>query len=167
MKLSKINRKDIFQDQLKNFKALLIGSKMAGVSAMLLALFSLIAAIICRGNLEQAIPLLLGAVAQIVYAIKYLQLTDIKQKSYTQTSLESSISKFKVYMTNRKRYETLVMAFYALTLIPFALGYESLALVLSICLIGILLVSFLGMLAFKRVDSNIVLLEATLKNGML
>lgn len=164
---SKPKPKDIFQEQLRNFKALLNGSKMATVSAILLALFSLLAAYICRGKLEQAIPLVLGAVAQIVYTIKYLQLTGIKQKAYTQMSLQSSISKFKAYMSNRKRYETLVMALYALTLIPFALRYETLSIVISLCLIGIFIVSFLGMLAFRKGDSNVALLEVTLKNELL
>ena len=100
--------KDLFQEQLKDFTALLNGSKMAVVSAILLALFSLFAAYICSDKLGQAIPLVIGAVIQIVYTYKYLQLSGIKQKAYTQMSLQSSISKFKVYVSKRKRYEKLI-----------------------------------------------------------
>jgi hypothetical protein len=82
-------------------------------------------------------------------------------------SLQSSVSKFKAYVSKRKRYETLIMALYALTLIPFALRYETFSIVILLCLIGTLVVSFLGMLAFRKVDSNVALLEATLKNGLL
>jgi hypothetical protein len=159
--------KDLFQEQLKDFTALLNGSKMAVVSAILLTLFLLFAAYICGEKLGQAIPLVISAVIQIVYTIKYLQLSGIKQKAYTQMSLQSSISKFKAYVSKRKRYETLIMALYALTLIPFALRYETFSTVISLCLIGTLLVSFLGILAFRKVDSNVALLEATLKNGLL
>ncbi|WP_340154800.1 hypothetical protein [uncultured Winogradskyella sp.] len=166
MKNSATNTKDIFQNQLKNFKALLAGSKMAKLSAILLAAFSLVTAFKFRSNLEQAIPLLIGAIIQIVYTIKYLQVSDIKQKSYTQMSLQSSVSKFKEYMSNRKKYEMPVMALYAITLIPFALSNKSVSFVISVGVLGIALVSFLGMLAFKKVDSNIALLEATLKNEL-
>lgn len=166
MTTSKTNRTDLFQDQLKNFKALLSGSKMAEVSSIILAVFSVGTAFISRNNLEQAIPLLLGALAQIIYTIKYLQTNNIKQKSYTQTSLNSGVLKFKQYILKREKYEMPVMAFYMITLVPFALRYKSITIVISVCLISLALVSFLGFLAFKKVDSNIELLEITLKNKL-
>ena len=167
MEHSKTNKMDLFQNQLKNFRALLNGSKMAKVSAILLSVFSLVIAYKSRSDLGQAIPLFLGSVAQIVYIVKYLQLADIKQKSYTQKSLKSSVSKFKVYMSNRKKYEMFVMSFWIITMIPYALNYESALIVILGCILYILLVSFIGVLAFKKVDSNIELLESTLKNATL
>ena len=119
-----------------------------------------------RSNLGQAMPLLLGSIVQIVYIFKYLQLDDIKQKSYTQKSLKSSVVKFKVYMSNRKKYEMFVMSFWIIMMVPYALNYESTLIVVSGCILYIVLVSFFGSLAFKKVDNNIELLEATLKNAV-
>ena len=167
MKHLNINQTDIFQEQLKYFKALLVGAKMAKLSTIFLTTFSLVTAIKLRSNLEIAIPLLLGVVIQVVYTIKYLQLTGIKQKSYTQTSLQSSILKFKLYMSNRKKYEMIAMALYAITIIPYALHYESVTFVISVFMIFLVLVSFLGILAFKKVKSDIELLELSLKNQLL
>nr|WP_321247781.1 hypothetical protein [uncultured Psychroserpens sp.] len=166
MEQSRTNRTDLFQNQLKNFKALLSGSKMATLSAVFLATFSLVTAYMTRSNLGQAIPLLLGSIVQIVYIFKYLQLDDIKQKSYTQKSLKSSVVKFKVYMSNRKKYEMFVMSFWIIMMVPYALNYESTLIVVSGCILYIVLVSFFGSLAFKKVDNNIELLEATLKNAV-
>jgi hypothetical protein len=166
MEQSRTNRTDLFQNQLKNFKALLSGSKMATLSAVFLATFSLVTAYMTRSNLGQAIPLLLGSIVQIVYIFKYLQLDDIKQKSYTQKSLKSSVVKFKVYMSNRKKYEMFVMSFWIIMMVPYALNYESILIVVSGCILYIVLVSFFGSLAFKKVDNNIELLEATLKNAV-
>jgi hypothetical protein len=166
MEHSKTNRTDLFQNQLKNFKALLSGSKMATLSAVFLATFSLVTAYMTRSNLWQAIPLLFGSAVQIGYIFKYLQLDDIKQKSYTQKSLQSSVAKFKVYISNRKKYEMFVMSFWIITMVPYALNYESTLIVVSGCILYIILVSFFGSLAFKKVDSNIELLEATLKNAV-
>ena len=166
MEQSRTNRTDLFQNQLKNFKALLSGSKMATLSAVFLATFSLVTAYMTRSNLGQAMPLLLGSIVQIVYIFKYLQLDDIKQKSYTQKSLKSSVVKFKVYMSNRKKYEMFVMSFWIIMMVPYALNYESTLIVVSGCILYIVLVSFFGSLAFKKVDNNIELLEATLKNAV-
>ena len=166
MEHSKTNRTDLFQNQLKNFKALLSGSKMATLSAVFLATFSLVTAYMTRSSLGQAIPLLLGSVVQIVYIFKYLQLDDIKQKSYTQTSLKSSVAKFKIYISNRKKYEMFVMSFWIIMMVPYALNFESTLIVISGCILYIVLVSFFGSLAFKKVDNNIELLEATLKHAI-
>ena len=167
MKHLNINQRDLFQEQLKNFKALLIGSKMAKLSAIFLAVFSLVAAFICRANLEQAIPLLLGAIMQIVYAIKYLQVTDIKQKSYTQMSLQNSIVKLKAYLLKREKYEIPVIAFQMITFIPFALRYESVTFVTVVLMFFLGFISVFGILAFRKTNSHISALETSLKKELL
>ena len=167
MEQFKTNKTDLFQDQLKNFNALLNGSKTAKLSALLLAVFSVVMAYISRNDLSQTLPLLIGAFIQIVYAIKYLQLADIRQKSYTQTSLGTSVLKYKLYLSNRKKYEIVVMVLYALTIIPFTLRYQSLIFVISAFTVGILSISIWSVFAFKKLDNNIDFLEATLKSVML
>lgn len=164
MKNPKTNTKDIFNEQLKNFKILLHGSKMAKLSSLLLAVFSLVTAYKIKSNLQLAIPMLLGGILQILYIIKYLNLEGMTQKSYTQMSLQNSISKFKLYMYKRKKYEMFVVGFWIITMVPYALDNESILIIITASVLCVALVSFFGNLAFKKVDSNIELLEATLIN---
>ena len=167
MEQLKTNKSDLFQDQLKNFNAFLNGSKIAKLSALMLAVFSVVMAYISRSDLSQALPLLIGAFIQIVYAVKYLEIADIRQKSYTQTSLGTSVLKYKLYLSNRKKYDIVVIVLYALTIIPFTLRYQSLIFVISAFIVGILSISIWSVFAFKKLDNNIDFLEATLKSVML
>ncbi|MFD2565448.1 hypothetical protein [Aquimarina rubra] len=168
MKNSKTSRKDTFQYQLKNFKMLLNGSKMAKISSIILIALSLILAYISKENIGVVISLLTGAFGLVVYIVKFLSLKNIKQKSYTQTSLVTSLSKFKGYVSKRKKYEMYFMALWIITLIPFGptvkFNYIA-AIVAAVIYIGI--VAVLGGLAFKKIDRQILTLESVMKNELL
>lgn len=76
MKNSEVSVNNAFSCHLRTFKMLINGSKMAKVSSIFLILASLVLAFNSIQNLEQVIPLLLGALAIVIYVFKYLTLRD-------------------------------------------------------------------------------------------
>ncbi|WP_296384614.1 hypothetical protein [Winogradskyella sp.] len=159
-----MKKQDTFQEQLEKFEKLLVGAKMAKLSSVILVTVSLVLAFRSRDNSLYVMLLLMGALAIIFFIDKFLSIKEIKQKSYTQTSLISSISKLKTYMANRKKYEMYFMTFWVLTLIPSAtLHFESNVLGIVAILSYITLVSVLGYLAYKKTDKEIALLESTME----
>ncbi|RED42238.1 hypothetical protein DFQ10_109133 [Winogradskyella eximia] len=162
-----MKKQDTFQEQLKTFEKLLAGAKMAQLSSVILVTVSLVLAFKSRENGLYVMLLLTGALAIIFFIDKFLSVKEIKQKSYTQTSLASSISKLKVYMANRKKYEMYFMAFWVLTLIPSATAhFESNVIGIIAILTYIALVSVFGYLAYKKTDKEITLLERTMENEL-
>ena len=160
----KNEKQDTFQKQLKSFQTLLKGAKMAKLSSCILIGVSIGLAIRSRENNLYVMLLLMGVLAIVFFIDKFLSLKDIKQKSYTQTSLVSGISKFKTYMDNRKRYEMYFMAFWVLTLIPSATIYfDSNILGVLAMLAYITFVSVFGHLAYKKTEKEIALLESTME----
>ena len=156
MKTDNPRIQDNFQNQFQTFIMLLKGSTMAKISSFLLIIVSLVLAYQSRENGLQVASLLIGALSLIIYIFKFLSLKDIKQKSYTQTSLVSSISKFKNYISNRKKYEMYFMGFWNISLIPFATSFlesKFQAILFAVAYIGI--VAILGNLAYKKVDKTI------------
>jgi len=92
----------------------------------------------------------------VFFTDKFLSLKDIKQKSYTQTSLITSLLKLKNYMDIRKKYEMYFMAFWIITLLPFFSTYlSSNILAIAGVFFYIAIVGFLGYLAYKKVDNQI------------
>ncbi|WP_405572999.1 hypothetical protein [Winogradskyella sp. Asnod2-B02-A] len=163
-----MKKQDTFQEQLEKFEKLLAGAKMAKLSSVILVTVSLVLAFKSRDNGLYVMLLLMGALAIVFFMDKFLSLKEIKQKSYTQTSLVSSISKLRLYMANRKKYEMYFMAFWVLTLIPSSIGhFESNIIGIVAILCYIALVSVFGYLAYKKTDKEITLLERTMKNELM
>ncbi|AUC75508.1 hypothetical protein [Olleya sp. Bg11-27] len=167
MTTSKTNRTDTFEQQLSKFKKLLIGAKLAKLSSIVLITISLALAFKSRDNNLSVMLLLMGALAIIFFIDKFMSLKDIRQKSYTQMSLLASITKLKTYMSRRKKYEMYFIAFWMLTLMPFSATYFSsnvygiLGVVLYIAVVG-----FLGNLAYKKSDKEILELEMTMSKEL-
>ena len=160
-------KKDTFQYQFKKFKLLLIGSKSAKIASMMLIAISLVLAFISRKDIGQVIPLLIGAIGLFIYILKFLSIKNIQQKSYTQTSLISSISKFKMYMANRKKYEMYFMAVWILSLIPFASSNITSKIIAVIAAgVYIAVVAVFGYLAFKKIDKDILVLETVMQKEL-
>lgn len=167
MKHSNSNKLDSFQSKTDLFKKLLIGSKMAKLSCIILVIISLVLIYIARENMKQVIALLLGVVAVVSYVFKFLPLSEIKQKSYTQTSFNSSVYKFKTYISNRKRYEIYFMAIWIISLTPFAIDQLGSKFEVFIgAFFYIVFVSFLGLLAFEKVEKTISTLEVVTDEEM-
>ena len=167
MKHSNSNKLDSFQSKTDLFKKLLIGSKMAKLSCIILVIISLVLIFIARENMKQVIALLLGVVAVVSYVFKFLPLSEIKQKSYTQTSFNSSVYKFKTYISNRKRYEIYFMAIWIISLTPFAIDQLGSKFEVFIgAFFYIVFVSFLGLLAFEKVEKTISTLEVVTDEEM-
>ncbi|WP_179339957.1 hypothetical protein [Winogradskyella ludwigii] len=164
MKNSNQTKQDTFQKQLKTFEKLLIGAKMAKLSSFILIGVSIGLAIRYRENNLYVMLLLMGILAIVFFIDKFLSLKDIKQKSYTQTSLVSSISKFKTYMINRKKYEMYFIAFWVLTLIPSAsIHFDSnVSGILSISAY-ISFVGVFGYVSYKKTEKEIASLESTME----
>ena len=163
MKNSNQEKQDTFQKQLKTFEKLLIGAKMAKLSSFILIGVSIGLAIRFRENNLYVMLLLMGILAIVFFIDKFLSLKDIKQKSYTQTSLVSSISKFKTYMVNRKKYEMYFMGFWMLTLIPSAsLYFESNVSGILSMLAYITFVGVFGYFSYRKTEKEIASLESTM-----
>lgn len=164
MKLSNPKIKDNFQKQLYIFKSLLSGSIMAKVSCFILIFFSISVLYKSQAQILEVLLLCAGILGLIYYMFKYLSIKDIKQKSYTQTSLVSSISKFKSYMKNRKKYEMYFMGFWMLSLLPYVIAFlesKSQAILVTISYIAVVYV--FGKLAFMKMDKVIEKLERELE----
>jgi len=100
----------------------------------------------------------------VVYIVKFLLLKNIEQKSYTQQSLTSSISKFKAYIRSRKKFELLYISIWVISLIPFLssyLGSDLKAIIAAI--IFIIITAVLGMLGFKKATKDLEALETQLQ----
>ena len=167
MKTSTTKNPDTFQDSFKTFKMLIAGSKMAKVSTLLLIGFSLLLMFYADKNMLSIGSLLIGIVALMVYLSKYLSLKTIEQKSYTQTSLISSISKFRTYMTNRKKYEIYYTLIWTLSLFPFMASYfgsEFKAIIATVLFITI--TGVFGMLGFIKSERELKKLEIVMNNDL-
>ncbi len=167
MATTNIKKQDNFNTHFKTFKALLKGSKMAKASSLGLITISLILVYKSRADLWILTALVAGVLILGVYIIRFLSLANIKQKSYTQMSLVSSISKFKSYMKYRKKYEMYFLGFWVISLIPYAsssLESRSKAVLYAIAYIA--LVSVLGNLAFNKVDKKILDLEREMQSEL-
>ena len=164
MRNLKNEKQDTFQKQLKSFQTLLKGAKMAKLSSCILIGVSIGLAIRSRENNLYVMLLLMGVLAIVFFIDKFLSLKEIKQKSYTQTSLVASISKFKTYMINRKKYEMYFISFWMLTLIPsFSMHFESNVLGILSVLAYFTFVSVFGYLSYKKTDKEIASLESTME----
>lgn len=164
MKNSETKTPEIFQDQYKKFRMLIAGSKMAKVSTILLMCFSLLLMFYAEENLSTIISLFFGAAVLGIYIIKFLILKNIDQKSYTSISLSSSISKFRDYMTQRKKFEIFYISIWAISLIPFLstrLGSDLKAIITAA--LFIILTATIGILGFKKANKEIQTLEMKIK----
>ncbi len=167
MKNLNAKNSDTFQDQFKVFKMLILGSKMAKVSSILLICFSLKLMFDSEKNMVILLSLLIGVAVMLVYIFKFLSLRNIEQRSYTPSSLTTSISKFKVFMKQRKKFEILFISIWFLSLIPYLssyLGSDLKAIISTIILITI--TSVLGMLAFIKVEKNVITLETQVQTKL-
>lgn len=161
MKNLKAKNQDTFQNQLKKFKMLIVGSKMAKFSSILLICISFILMFYSEKNMIVIISLVIGSAVLVVYIFKFLLLKNIDQKSYTQMSLTSSISKFKAYVTQRKKFELLYISIWALSLTPFLSSYLGSGLeAIMAALIFITITAVLGMLGFIKAEKELKTLEA-------
>lgn len=164
MKNLKSKNSDTFSDQLKKFKMLIVGSKMAKVSSILLMCISLFLMYYSEKSMLIILTLLIGIAVLGVYIFKFLPLNNIEQKPNTQDSLTSSISKFKAYIKQRKKFEIIFISVWFFTLIPFLSSYfgsNLKAIIVTILVISITAV--LGMLAFIRVEKELQTLETQIQ----
>ena len=165
MKNSETKKPDPFQKQFDKFHMLILGSKMAKLSSLILMCFSLIIMFYSEKSILVILTLLIGIAVIGVYILKFLPLKNIEQKPYTKASLTSSISKFKAYIEQRKKFEILFISVWFLTLIPFLSTYSGSnfkALIVTILVIAITAV--LGMLAFIRVEKELRTLETQIQS---
>jgi len=163
MKHSSNNKVDTFKCKVELYKKLLSGSKMAKLSCIILVIVSFVFIFMAREKMTQVVSLLVGAIAVVFYVIKYLSLNDIKQKSYTQISFNLSLKKFKAYIATRKKYEIFFMAIWVISLVPFAIDQlDSKFQVYVGAIFYIAFVSFLGMLAFEKLEKTINSLEVVM-----
>ena len=165
MKNSETKKPDPFQKQFDKFHMLILGSKMAKLSSLILMCFSLIIMFYSEKSILVILTLLIGIAVIGVYILKFLPLKNIEQKPYTKASLTSSISKFKAYIEQRKKFEILFISVWFLTLIPFLSTYSGSnfkALIVTILVIAITAV--LGMLAFIRVEKELRTLEIQIQS---
>ncbi|WP_178984389.1 hypothetical protein [Winogradskyella helgolandensis] len=164
MENSNPQKQDTFQNQLKTFNKLLTGAKMAKLSSCILVGISIGLVIRSRENNLYVMLLLMGVLAIVFFIDKFLSLKDIKQKSYTQTTLVASISKFKTYMVNRKKYEMYFIAFWILTLIPtVSIHFDSNIFGVLSVLAYLIFVGVFGYLAYKKTEKEIAFLESTME----
>ncbi|CAM4281928.1 hypothetical protein [Gillisia hiemivivida] len=164
MKNLKTKSQETFQYQLKKFKMLIVGSKMAKASSIFLICISFIFMFYSEKNMLVIISLLIGIAVLVVYIVKFLLLKNIEQKSYTLQSLTSSISKFKAYIRSRKKFELLYISIWVISLIPFLssyLGSDLKAIIAAIIFITITAV--LGILGFKKATKDLEAIETQLQ----
>lgn len=147
---------DTFQDELKHFKMLILGSKMAQASSILLICFSFLLMFYSQKDMMIIISLLIGALALAIYIFKFLPLGDIALKSYNQKSLNSSISKLKVYSSIRKKREMYFISIWAVSLVPFISSYlgSDLKAIIAVFLF-IAMTGGLGFLAFMKTTKDL------------
>ena len=147
---------DTFQDELKHFKMLILGSKMAQASSILLICFSFLLMFYSQKDMMIIISLLIGALALAIYILKFLPLGDIALKSYNQKSLNSSISKLKVYSSIRKKREMYFISIWAVSLVPFISSYlgSDLKAIIAVFLF-IAMTGGLGFLAFMKTTKDL------------
>ncbi len=167
MKNLKSKNSDTFQDQFKVFKMLILGSKMAKASSILLICFSVTLIFYSEKNVFILISLAIGIAVMLVYIFKFLTLKNIEQRSYTPSSLTTSISKFKVFMKQRKKFEILFISIWFLSFIPYLSSYlgSDLKAILSTILL-ITITSVLGMLAFIKAEKNVITLETQVQTKL-
>ncbi len=164
MKELKIKEQEAFQKQLKQFKMMLLGSKMALGSSILLIGLSIVLMFYSEGNLMIICSLLAGAIALVVFSVKFLSLKGVAQKTYTPMSMPSNISKLKTYLNNRKKYEKYFMIGWIVSLVPYASFYlGSSAEAIIGALIAIVFISLFGWVAFKKVDKDLEGIESGLQ----
>jgi len=165
MKNSETKNSDTFQKQFEKFHMLLIGSKMAKHSTIILMLFSLILIFFSEKSILIITALLIGFTVLGVYILKFLQLGNINQKPNSKGTLSSSISKFKTYLDNRKKFEILYLSIWTLSLIPFLASYfgSSVKAIIAAVLF-IVTFSILGLLGFKKAGKDVQALEAQIQN---
>lgn len=164
MKELKIKEQEAFESQLKHFKAMLLGSKMALGSSILLIGLSIALMFYSEGDIIIISSLVLGAIALVVFCIKFLSIKGIGQKTYTPNSMPSNISKLKTYLNNRKKYENYFMIIWIVSLIPFAsfyLGSKAEA-IIGALIFGVI-ISLLGWLAFKKIDRDLEVIESAMQ----
>ncbi|MFD0975364.1 hypothetical protein [Salinimicrobium gaetbulicola] len=165
MKNSETKKPHTFQKQFDKFHLLILGSKMAKLSSLILMFVSLIIMFYSEKSILVILSLLIGVAVLGVYILKFLPLNNIEQKPYTKASLTSSLTKFKAYIEQRKKFEILFISVWFLTLIPFLstyLGSNFKALIVTILVISITAV--LGMLAFIRVEKELRTLETQIQS---
>lgn len=156
---------DTFQDSIKTLKMLITGSNMAKYSVIILIGFSFF----LMANAEKTMliigSLFIGIVALVFYLFKFLLMENMDQKSYTQMSLMSSISKLKTYMTHRKKNEIYFTSIWALSIIPFlSAHFESSSNAFLAIIILMALVALLGQLGFNKTDKILKTLETVLQS---
>lgn len=165
MKNSETKKPDPFQKQFDKFHLLIIGSKTAKLSSLILMCVSFMIMFYSEKNISVILSLLIGVAVLGVYILKFLPLNNIEQKPYTKTSLSLNITKFKAYIEQRKKFEIVFISLWFLTLIPFLatyLGSNLKAVIVTISVISITAV--LGMLAFIRVEKEIRTLETQIQS---
>ena len=165
MENSKTKNSDTFKKQFDKFHLLILGSKMAKLSSLILMCVSLILMFYSEKSILVILSLLIGIAVLGVYILKFLPLRNIEQKPHTQGSLASSILKFKAYIKQRKKFEILFISIWFLTLIPVLstyLGSNFKALIVTILVIAITAV--LGMLAFIRVEKELRAIETQIQS---
>lgn len=165
MKNSETPKLDTLQKQFDKFHMLILGSKMAKLSSLILICFSFIIMFYSEKSILVILSLSIGIAVLGFYILKFLPLGDIKQKPHTHDSLGISISKFKAYIDQRKKFEILFISVWFLTLIPFLSTYlGSNYKALLVTMLVIVITAVLGMLAFIRVEKEIRALETQIQS---
>ena len=165
MKNSITKNPDTFQNSIKTLKMLIAGSNMAKYSVIILIGFSFF----LMANAEKTMliigSLFLGIAALVFYIFKFLIMENMDQKSYTQMSMMSSISKLKTYMIHRKKNEIYFTSIWALSLIPFlSAHFESSSNALIAIIIFMAIVALFGQLGFNKTDKILKTLETAVQS---
>ncbi|MGO3183905.1 MAG: hypothetical protein ACTIJ9_13850 [Aequorivita sp.] len=167
MKNLETKTQDTFQDQLKKFKMLLMGSKMTKIASLVLIGFSFSLMLTSEEGMLTIISLLLGVAVMVAYMFKFLSLKNIEQKSYTQMSLISSITKFKTHMKNRKNNEFYYVFIWLFSLIPVLYSRsESTTHVIVEIVLAVIVTGVLGMFLFRKTEVDINNLETVMQTEL-
>lgn len=166
MKQLKNNKKHTLKFQLQMLRMMILGSKMAKISSVILIVATLAAAVMVRDHLLYSILLIIGALVLVWYMVNYLSTNGINPKEVSKNELENSISKLKSYVSNRKKYEAYVFAFWLLTLVPVILYKLDFSPFIGLAIALLLVVSpfFVTSSAFKQIDKNIEDFESVIDN---
>lgn len=154
-----ISKSDInqnYQDLKKKFKNMLKGSNMAKYLSVCYAAASFTYAFKFRDELLYCIPLIAGGIVVLIYAIKFLWLKGVNEKARTGSELVAAIKEYKKQTLKRENYESFVMAFWLLTLIPVYLEGKDISPILVMKIIAVFyLFTFLGNYLFNQAKEQI------------
>lgn len=108
--------KKLENNPVAKFKSLLKGSKTARNLTFIYVILSITLAYKMRDQIEYVIPLILGALLILWYALTHLMLKGINLKK--NTDLKNQFNKYKKQTLRREKYEFTIMFIWILTIIP-------------------------------------------------